>query len=196
MKPVITFSGPHGGGKTYLIDRLLERRDEFTPPVYEVDFLSEFTSFKSLLDWERSLVRLYHRHFISSTSIQREVDGRCTVLSRGVLDSEAYIETYFRLGLVNGKEYRVLRDAVDSIPVIPPSVVLVPEEKTLRARLEGRIDQEVRSNRDQIFKREDQLDFLLMLSQVFREFRDRPGVFYLTDNESEQQDEIITWALG
>ncbi|WP_433560422.1 hypothetical protein ACQP1O_22220 [Nocardia sp. CA-151230] len=60
-------------------------------PVHTKSFIG--VSFADLRDWEHCLVRLYHHVFVSSLTVDRE-PGRCVLVSRGPLDSEAYIEAY------------------------------------------------------------------------------------------------------
>lgn len=194
MKDLVCVSGPHGGGKTYLIDRLA-RESMFTIPSFEIDFLSEFTSFADLRDWERSLVRLYHRIFVSSLTVDRE-PGRCVLVSRGPLDSEAYIEAYHRLGWIEGAEYKVLRSIIDVIPAWPPTILLLPDLELNQARLQGRITEKVRAMRDTVFSREDQPEFLTALRQAFEDLSDRPNVLTIRDNEGPQMTAALDWILG
>ncbi|ATL72521.1 hypothetical protein [Nocardia terpenica] len=192
MKHCVCVSGPHGGGKTYLIDKLLTD-DRFTDPAVDIDFLSEFGSFRALEDWERSLLRLYHR--IVMPQLIEPVPGRCVLVSRGAADSEAYIEAYARLGWISGDQHKRLRQIIDHLPAQPPTLLLLPDLDLNQQRLDGRIAQRVRGDRDTVFRREDQPEFLTTLHQAFAELADRPGVLTIHDNQPAQITEVIDWIL-
>ncbi|MEV6774347.1 hypothetical protein AB0N05_37500 [Nocardia sp. NPDC051030] len=192
MKSSVCVSGPHGGGKTYMIDYLLAD-DRFVSPSVDIDFLSEFASFRVLEDWERSLLRLYHRIIMSQ--LVEPVSGRCVLVSRGIADSEAYIEAYARLGWISGQQYKRLRQIIDNLPIRPTTLLLLPDLNLNQQRLTGRIAQHVRGDRDKVFHREDQPEFLAALHQAFAELADRPEVFTIGDNEGPALDEAIGWLL-
>jgi hypothetical protein len=193
-RDLVCVSGPHGGGKTTLIERLVAL-DTFKEPTFEIDFLSQFTTFSQLKDWERSLIRLYHRIFMSTVTVDRE-RGRCVLVSRGPLDSEAYIEAYHSLGWIEPSEYAVLRGALDAIPSPPATILMIPDAATLSERLEGRIAQGVRSVRDRVFAREDSPEFMATLRSAFVSMEDRPEVIVVRDNEAADIAAIVAWVRG
>lgn len=190
MKPSVCVSGPHGGGKTYMIDWLLAD-SRFIAPSVDIDFLSEFASFRVLEDWERSLLRLYHR--IVMAQLVEPVQDRCVLISRGIADSEAYVEAYARLGWISDPQYKRLRQIIDNLPYRPPTLLLLPDLDLNQARLAARIAQRVRGDRDQVFRREDQPEFLTALHQAFTELSSRPEVFTVRDNEGPALDAAIGW---
>ncbi|WP_431230466.1 hypothetical protein [Paenarthrobacter nicotinovorans] len=191
MKQIVCVSGPHGGGKTTLIERLI-KDTRFKEPKFEIDFLSQFGSFSKLADWERSLIRLYHRVFMSSLTVDRE-DGRTVLTSRGPLDSEAYITAYYRLGWISDSEYQVLSSVLSVIPEPVPTILLSPSSGVIQERLEGRIAQSVRSHRDKVFSREDSPEFVTALRDAFMEAADRPNVLLVSNNEDADIERIIAW---
>ncbi|MFI5719898.1 hypothetical protein [Nocardia sp. NPDC051750] len=194
MKESVCISGPHGGGKSYLIDALVNDSNLFRKTTFEIDFLSQFTSFSSLRDWERSLIRLYHRIFMASLTVDRE-PGRCVLISRGPLDSEAYIEAYYRLGWIEDPEYKVLRSIVDVIPAQPPTILLLPDLALNRRRLDGRRSQGVRAMRDTVFSREDAPEFLIALHAAFQDMSDRSNVLTISDNQDAELDAALEWIM-
>ncbi len=191
MKQLVCVSGPHGGGKTTLIGRLLES-PMFKDPRNEIDLLNQFDSFSLLADWERSLVRLYHRIFKSSLTVDLEPD-KCVLVSRGPLDSEAYITAYHRLGWISRSEHQLLRSVLDAIPTPVPAILLAPKGEVIRARLDGRTAQNVRRRRDQYFAREDQPEFIDALRDAFMELVDRPNVLLLHDNSDADMQKVLEW---
>ena len=61
MNNVIFFSGPHGGGKTTLINSLLKKCEYTVENDFDINFLEHFHSISIMDDFERCLLRLYHR---------------------------------------------------------------------------------------------------------------------------------------
>jgi len=87
MKQVIFFSGPHGSGKTTLIEKLISRHDKFQENKYDIDFLKDYPSIKSMNNFERCLIRLYHRYYVQNYSwkeVEKNKDSKITVVSRSI----------------------------------------------------------------------------------------------------------------
>ncbi|MFI1360273.1 hypothetical protein ACH4TV_42825 [Streptomyces sp. NPDC020898] len=190
------FSGPHGGGKTTLIDRLLDTSDRYRPPAFEIDFLSEFRSFPALEDWERCLLRLYHRMYIAQSNTEPSEPGTCTLVSRGVRDSEAYIRAYGKLGIIPAEKVRILEHVLAGYRQPCPTVLLNPPLEVVRERLGGRRKAKVRAQRDAVFSFEDTDDFLVALWEAFEDMSSREDVLLLRDNEAEDIARVRQWLAG
>ncbi|MFI0938580.1 AAA family ATPase [Streptomyces sp. NPDC021020] len=192
----IYVSGPHGGGKTTLIERLVRDRPDFSALSFDIDFLRDFTSFKGLQHWERCLVRLYHRSYLTTLADSRATadPGTHLLVSRGIRDSEAYIRAYTKLGWITPEQFRdldfVLRNQAHPVP----TVLLVPPLDTVVTRLRGRTRAGVREERDRVFRHEDTDEFTRLLWEEFAAMEGRDDVLVLRDNDPGAIEQIRGWA--
>lgn len=194
---IISFSGPHGSGKTTLINKMLfsKKFNAFIDNEFEIDFLAKFPSFSKLSNFERSLIRLYHRYYIyqSNLMLEKQDEHKITLISRGIYDSIAYIETYHRLGIMLQHEYDILHNIYSNIKDMPRTVILNPPVEVIMKRLEKRRSEKVRVKRDHIFSHEDAIEFVTMMHDIFEKFQDDVNVFYITDNEDDDIEQIVAW---
>ena len=110
MKHLLFFSGPHGGGKTTLINSLLNQNHNTIENDFDINFLKNFPSISKMNDFERCLLRMYHRMFVANYAEQLSCENEKTILvSRSVYDSFAYIDTYYQLGKFDEIEYDIFR---------------------------------------------------------------------------------------
>jgi hypothetical protein len=196
MRPAVFFSGPHGGGKTTLIDRMLATSDRYRLPAFEIEFLSQFRSFPDLEDWERCLVRLYHRMYIAQSNAEPREPGTCTLISRGVRDSEAYIRAYGKLGIIPPDKVDILDRVLAGDRQPCPTVLLNPPLEVVRRRLSGRREAKVRAERDALFSFEDTDEFLVALWEAFEDMTSREDVLLLRDNEAADIARAAAWIGG
>lgn len=194
---IISFSGPHGSGKTTLINRMLlsEKPDAFINNEFEIDFIKEFPSFSELSNFERSLIRLYHRYYVfqRNLTLKNQDDHKIILISRGIYDSIAYIETYYRLGIILQHEYDILHNVYSNIQYMPKTIILIPPVEVIMKRLGKRRNEKVRVKRDRIFSHEDTIEFVTMMHDIFEKFRDDVNVFYAVDNEDDDIKKIVAW---
>ena len=195
MLPAVFFSGPHGSGKTTLINSIIQKNDCFIENDYDINFLTEFPNIASLNDFERSLVRLYHRYYTMNYCINkgRTLDNKSILVSRSIYDSIFYIETYYKLGWLEKNNYKLLKKVFNQIPDNPYTVILNPTiEKNLQ-RLEIRHNRGERKERNNIFSREDTADFIVCMHDIVESYRDINNVLYIEDNDDENIDRVIGW---
>lgn len=100
MKDVVFFSGPHGSGKTTLINSLLcLEHGNMLENNFDINFLTRFKTITKMNDFERCLLRLYHRMYVEKYAKQFSSNlDKVVLVSRSVYDSFAYIETYYQCG--------------------------------------------------------------------------------------------------
>lgn len=195
MIPVF-LSGPHGSGKTTLINRLKALRpDCFIENAFDIDFLNCFPNFQSLNHFERCLIRLYHRYFQFNYNLGQSTQNQeQTILgSRSIYDSIAYIETYRKLEIISSDDFALLSSVYENISPLPFVIVLNPSVGTISYRLEKRRVSKEREKRDSAFAFEDTLDFLSIIHAEFEKVKSVPNVLYLTDNMDEDINKIFHW---
>ncbi len=193
-KPIFV-SGPHGSGKTTLINNLLNQTNIFTFNDFDIDFLSKFKSLKVMNSFELSLLRLYHRIFTAQyvTAKQDQFMEKNVLVSRGIYDSAAYSYTYNELGWISKEEYNILKSVQDNIPFKPLTIILNPSLEKLTYRLHKRRNEGNRKDRDKLFNKEDDIEFLRIMHNYFSKFKGTEGVLYIEDNESEDIKMICEW---
>lgn len=188
-------SGPHGCGKTTLIEKLISHDSRFAELPFEIDFLKSFANFKNLGHWERCLVRLYHRSYLTALAHQLPGD-QIYAVSRGIRDSEAYIRAYACLGWISPEETKMLSWILENPTAPTPTVLLLPPLETVLSRLYGRREQGVRRERDAIFNHEDGEEFTAELWRQFAAMAQREDVLVLEDNEDDDIQKLMEWLKG
>ncbi len=194
----VFFSGPHGSGKTTLINKLVEKYECFSENDFDVNFLEQFSTIKIMNDFERCLLRLYHRIFIQSYASEKsnkKEEHMVTLVSRSIYDSFAYIETYREIGKFTFKELEVLLNVEEGIGDYPLTVILNPSPGIIMERLLKRRKTGARSERDKLFCKEDTYEFVCSLHDKFERYRDKDGVLYIEDNDESAMEQIYNWLI-
>lgn len=192
----IFISGPHGGGKSTLITRLTALGGEFVENDFDIDFTIDFPNLASFSHFERCLIRLYHRIFITryADALAAQYPDACVVTNRTVYDSEAYIHVYRELEWITESEFRKLDFVLQHSGVRPCAVVLDPPIDVLVRHLAKRKTEGTRSTRDEVFASEDSESFLVPLRKYFERFKTDDRILYLEDDSDASLQRIIRWA--
>ncbi len=192
--PPVFISGPHGGGKSTLIEKL-KRTDLFLENNFDIDFTVDFPSISVLSHFERSLLRIYHRFFITSYAqkLAKENPGKVILTNRTIYDSEAYINAYHELKWITEDQFQKLNFVINNFTFRPNAIILNPPLEIIKSRLRKRRGEATRTNRDKIFKNEDSDEFLNKLHHYFTQFKGRNEFVYVEDNDEEAIQKIIDW---
>lgn len=195
MKTPIFISGPHGSGKTTLLKRLLSKSELFIESNFEIEFASQFPSIKSLSNFERCLLLLYHRiynlHYAGNFAGKRK--GSVILATRSIYDSEAYINVYKEKQLMSDADFETLKFVLRNAVQAPFTIVLNPPVDVIMQRLEKRILSGTRGERDKAFKKQDTPAFIADLHKNFELFRNRENVLYIEDNNDDEINQILKW---
>lgn len=191
----IFISGPHGGGKSTLINKLKNSADLFLENDFDIDFTIDFPSISSLSHFERSLIRLYHRFFIANYAqgLAKAHLDKAILTNRTVYDSEAYINVYRELKWISEDQFQKLDFVIKNFTYRPCAIILNPPLEIIKSRLAKRRDEATRTNRDKIFESEDSDLFLERLHDYFETLKRQGNLIYIEDNGEEEIQKIITW---
>ncbi|KKT20947.1 hypothetical protein A3G55_00320 [Candidatus Giovannonibacteria bacterium RIFCSPLOWO2_12_FULL_44_25] len=191
----IFISGPHGGGKSTLLNKLSGVSNLFLENNFDIDFTVDFPSLSSLSHFERSLIRLYHRFFIAhyANSLAKSCPDKFIITNRTIYDSEAYINVYRKLNWISKAEFETLDFVMKNFGDRPNAIILNPSLHTIKSRLRTRRDMATRTNRDKVFVGEDTDTFLSNLHNYFQRFKHTASVLYIKDNGNAEIKKIISW---
>lgn len=194
MTPLF-LSGPHGGGKTTLTKALLAQSSAFIENGFDIDFTTDFPSLSSLSHFERCLMRLYHRFFITNYARTQAITHpeQCIITNRSVYDSEAYINVYRDLHWISEAQFQKLDLVLKNFQPRPATVVLNPPVEVIKQRLQGRRSAATRVNRDTIFANEDSDEFIERLHGYFASYKNQENILYLENNSQMEQNLLLEW---
>ncbi|MEK6902234.1 MAG: AAA family ATPase [archaeon] len=193
-KPIFV-SGPHGGGKSALIQRLIQRDNRLTENDLTIDVAEEFQHLKLLSSFEKTLLRM----LIRVVRVQRAYEmasnepDRIILTDRSVYDSLAYAHVYRELEWVTSEEYMKLHAVKEKVPLHARTIILNPPVETLLERLENRKKNKERVVRDALFNDEDTVEFVTLLQESFTAFEDDPNVIVVRNNEKDEIEKILQW---
>lgn len=193
--PPVSISGPHGGGKSTLVEKLKRHTDLFLENNFDIDFTIDFPSISALSHFERSLLRIYHRFFIAgyTKKLVKENPEKVILTNRTIYDSEAYINVYHELKWITENQFQKLNFVINNFTARPHAIILNPPLEVIRDRLGKRRGEATRTNRDKIFKNEDSDEFLDKLHHYFTRFKDGKRFVYVEDNDEVAIQKIIDW---
>lgn len=191
---VLYISGPHGGGKSTLIQKLKNASHLFFENDFDIDFTIDFPSIAALSHFERSLMRVYHRFFIAYRArlLAQSLHDKVIITNRSVYDSEAYTGVYKTLSWIQESEFQKLNNVLCCFPR-EDTVILNPPAETIKNRLQKRAREATRINRDRIFEREDTNIFIECIRAYFEKFQNEQNVLYIEDNGEKEIQKIIEW---
>lgn len=195
MRQPIFISGPHGGGKSTLLDQLQKGRDLFLENDFDIDFTVDFPSIIFLSHFERSLIRLYHRFFIANHahSLAKAHPAKIILTNRTVYDSEAYINAYREFKWISEDQFQKLDFVIKNFTHRPCAIILNPSIEVIKNRLAKRRGEATRTKRDKIFEAEDSDLFLESLYGYFEKLKGKGNILYIEDNGEAEIEKIIAW---
>lgn len=101
------------------------------------------------------------------------------LVSRSVYDSFAYVETYYQLGKISRSEYEIIKKIKDNYSDVPNTVILKPSVEVIMTRLKKRRDNKERPEREQIFKSEDEIEFVSLPCMITSKNTKTTKLFYI-----------------
>ncbi|MCM1285684.1 MAG: deoxynucleoside kinase [Acetobacter sp.] len=199
----IYISGPHGSGKTTLINKI-KNEEIFIENDFDINFLKQFPSMAIMNAYECCLLRLYHRIYTAiyasqkvekANSFAKCKSSEFLLVSRSIYDSLVYSQTEYSLGQMSKDEYNTLNTiAMNALQYINPYVIILnPSIDTILARLEKRKRFNERVEREKLCAREDTYEYVKKVHEAFLKYKDNDNVLYLTDNDDDSIQQIVKW---
>ena len=191
-------SGPHGSGKTTLLNKLLQDKNHFEKLDFQIDFLKEFETISNQTIFEKCITRLYHRFYtgvLANNLCKDNSEDKFLLVDRSIYDSIAYIEVERQLNQLNDYQYNTLKEIADnSLKIINPRTILLnPKIDTTLERLETRRLSGVRKERDLLCGREDNSEYLTLISNSFKKYAQEKNILEITDNDENSIKQIYSW---
>ncbi len=188
-------SGPHGGGKTTLIQSMLKTYPELVLNDMEFDFAQNYPSMKRLSHYEKGLIRLWFRGVCATHAVDmsRQLPGKIVMTDRSVYDSMAYAQTYAEHGLISQKEHETIQNMAEKMGAAGITVILQPSIDVVLRRLQSRTTNAERTARDKTFSDEDSTEFVTTLCKAFDQWKNVKTVYYISNNEAEDIPSIMQW---
>lgn len=120
-------------------------------------------------------------------------NDKCIIVSRSIYDSECYIETYHKIGWLDDEKYTFLMNVFNKMIEKPSTVILNSSVETIMERLNNRHINKEREERNDIFSKEDSLEFVSCMHKVLEKYKEYDNVLYIEDNDSNNIQKIIDW---
>lgn len=189
----VYISGPHGSGKTTLIEKLLKADLSLCESSFEIDFLKEFPTISYMTPYERCVLRTYHRLFVGEYNTRKEGND-IILVSRGIYDSIAYGATEYALGEMTKEEYGVLQK-INALGIArrPLTIILNPPVDIILERLTERRKKGTRKERDIMCAREDTYEYVKLVHDELEKYKDNADVLYILDNDKDNIEKVLEW---
>ena len=197
MKPIF-ISGPHGCGKTTLINKLLKDQDNFIFDDYKIDFVNDLASISAITIYEECLLRLYHRFYTAEQAIlkcKNISDNKILVVDRSIYDSLVYNKVEYKLGKITKNQYDNLTEIADNgLKIIKPyTVILNPNSEIVVDYLKKRQVSGVRKDRDKLCAREDTPEYISMMNAEYVKLYTEENVLNIDNKEIDGMNKVYKW---
>ena len=181
-----------------MISKLIGDSSKFIKDDFTIDFTHEMETLPEMTIFEKCLVRLYHRFYTAERAIaksENNTEDKVLVVDRSIYDSLVYIEVEHKLGELTDEQYDKLMNIVNNgIEMIKPyTVVLNPYPEEVVRRLDIRHKQGTRKKRDELCAREDNVEYVGLMTEVFKKISHDENIFCIHNNEDEDIKEIYQW---
>jgi len=181
---LVFISGPHGAGKTTLVERLQQEYDKILIPE-----LKTITPKFHTNPADRQRLKLSQKAIenFEALEIARENPDRIVIGNRCRYDCDAYSLAFYRLGWVSQEDHRrlveIARFAFTAELYSPYAIILNPPFEIVRERLQGRWKKEEKK------WNEENLDYCRIACDAYLQFEGNPRILYLKD--SDNIDKVI-----
>ena len=172
-------SGPHGAGKTTLVEKLQQACPEILVPELKTVTPKFHTS-----PLERITMKICQRAIenFEALEIAEQNPDRIVLANRCIYDALAYAEAYFSLGRINEKQLEDQRNySLFAFPEkvrSPKAIVLNPPFSIVRERLDKRWQSEQKK------WNEENLDYCRAACSAYAEYEGRKGIIYLKESDN------------
>jgi len=133
------FSGPHGSGKSTLIEKIRDSSPEVFS-LYPEDNLSFPKITESYFERLKSKLLRYYFESLDQQKFEKEFPQKILLCSRCVYDSVAYSKAYLQLRWIDEKQYlqleKITATVFDNFP--KRAIIVNPSLETLQKQLQQR----------------------------------------------------------
>lgn len=197
MKPIF-ISGPHGCGKTALINNLLMYKDKFVFDDYSIDFRNDLTTISAMTTYEECLFRLYHRFYTAKQAFlkcSKITDVKIMIVDRSIYDSIVYNKVEYDLGRITKIQYSMLAEiSENSLKILKPyTVILNPKPELIVDYLKKRRESKERKDRDKLCAREDTLEYIRMMNTEYTNFYSKENILSINNNGNDGINKVCEW---
>ncbi len=183
---LVFISGPHGAGKTTLVERLQQEYSEIIVPELKTTTPKFHTN-----PSDRQKLKLSQKAIESfeALEIAREQPERIIIGNRCRYDCDAYSLAFHKLGWITLEDHEKLLQIGKFIYTAelysPLAIVLNPPFEVVKKRLQGRWKKEEKK------WNEDDMDYCQAACSAYEQFKTNPRILYLTD--SNNLEKIMSW---
>ncbi len=186
MNNLVFISGPHGAGKTTLVERLQKEYNQIIVPELKTTTPKFHTN-----PSDRQKLKLSQKAIESfeALEIAREHPDKIIIGNRCRYDCDAYSLAFHKLRWITQEDHERLLQIGKFIYTAelysPLAIILNPPFEIVRERLQGRWKKEEKK------WNEDDMDYCKAACSAYEHFEGQPRILYLRDSDNIER--IIEW---
>lgn len=183
---IVYLSGPHGAGKTTLIEQLVRENDFIVAP----ELVTKTPKFDAE-PFERLVLKFYQRSIENYEvwETAKKNSDKIVIGNRCIYDALCYTEAYHKLGWITADDREYACKLAEQVfwQRKPYAIVLNPGLEEVKTHLEKRWKEGKKK------WREEDMEYLREAINAFAYYKFVADVFYVTSNSQEDRQRIGKW---